>query len=146
MVAADGSTQSVNAVDAFLVNAGATHPPSVWLESLNPGGRLILPLTVEHGDQGPIGMGVVPSAIGTGGVFKLQRCAEGFAAAFISRAWIFHCIGARSERGNELLRDAFRSGNADSVRSLRRDPHEQIESCWLHGKGYCLSTLPPGAY
>ncbi len=25
------------------------------------------------------------------------------------------------------------------MRSLRRDPHEKDESCWLHRDGWCLS-------
>lgn len=26
-----------------------------------------------------------------------------------------------------------------SVKSLRRDPHAEEETCWLHGDGRCLS-------
>jgi len=25
------------------------------------------------------------------------------------------------------------------VKSLRRDNHEEDETCWLHGEGWCLS-------
>ena len=150
VVSADGSTQSVDAVDAFLVNAGATHPLPLWLDSLRLGARLILPLTLEGEDEESVGigmgMGLLPPGIGAGRVLKVSRGADGYAATFVSRVQVFHCIGARSERGNELLRDAFRSGNSDSIRSLRGDIHKQIESCWLHGEGYCLSTSSPGTY
>ena len=150
VVSADGSKQLIGGADAILVNAGATHPLPLWLDSLRLGARLILPLTLEGHDEESVGfgmgMGLLPPGIGAGRVLKVSRDAIGYAATFVALVQVFHCIGARSERGNELLRNAFRSGNTDSVRSLRRDPHEQIESCWLHGDGYCLSTSPPGAY
>lgn len=144
----DGSKQSVGSSDAILVNAGATHPLPAWLDSLRPNGRLVLPLTVESRDEGPIGMGMsmVPHGIGTGRVLKVCRSDEAYAAAFVSRVQIFHCIGARSDRANALLESALRSGGAESVQSLRRDLHGHTDDCWLHGDGYCLSTSPPVAY
>jgi len=38
VVAADGSEHDPRPSDAIFVNAGATHPRSVWLDSLRPGG------------------------------------------------------------------------------------------------------------
>jgi len=35
--------------DGIYVNAGATHPPAAWLDTLAPGGRLLLPLTTDDG-------------------------------------------------------------------------------------------------
>ena len=35
--------------DLIYVNAGVTHPPSAWLDSLNVGGRLLIPLTPTEG-------------------------------------------------------------------------------------------------
>ncbi len=32
-----------------MVNAGATRPAGIWLDRLNDGGRLILPLTTDLG-------------------------------------------------------------------------------------------------
>lgn len=146
VVSVDGSRQSFGAVDAILVNAGATHPLPVWLESMRPGARLVLPLTVASQDEAPIGIDVPRAGIGAGRVFKVRRGANGYAATSVSRVQIFHCIGARSEHANALLERALRSGGAESVQSLRRGPHEQTEGCWLHGDGFCLSALPPGAY
>jgi len=28
-----------------------------------------------------------------------------------------------------------------AVKSLRRDPHEPDDTCWLHGRGCCISTM-----
>ena len=41
----DGTLVQFSTVDAMFVNAGVTHPRRAWLESLNEGGRLVLPIT-----------------------------------------------------------------------------------------------------
>ena len=57
IIEGDGGEENPGPCDAILVNAGATHPRSIWLDSLRTGGRLILPLTVtgeEGGTEGAI--------------------------------------------------------------------------------------------
>ena len=49
VIAGDGCEFDPGPVDAILVNAGATHPRSLWLERLRPGGRMLLPLTDDNG-------------------------------------------------------------------------------------------------
>lgn len=135
VIAGDGSQHDPGPSDAVFVNAGATHPPSVWLDSLRPGGRLLFPLTVALDAFGH----------GRGGMLKVTRGPRGLTAGFISEVGIFPCIGARDPELNTRLQAAFRRHDWESVRSLRRDPHEASEACWLHGEGFCLSTLPiPG--
>ena len=114
------------------MNAGATHPQSVWLDSLRPGGRLLIPLTVA----------IDASGHGRGGILKVTRRLGGLEAHFISEVAIFPCIGARDPDANELLQAAFRRHTWESVQSLRRDPHDATENCWLHVRGVCLSTVP----
>lgn len=49
----DGGEKDPGPCDAILVNAGTTHPRSIWLDSLRPGGRLVMPLTVtDDTDRG----------------------------------------------------------------------------------------------
>lgn len=135
VVAADGSGRSEGAFDAILVNAGATEVLPVWLDALRPGGRLLVPLTVELPAPG----------LGAGHVLGLVRQAHGFAARFVSPVGIFHCAGARTERGAERLREAFGRGGEERVRALRRDAHAPDGSCWLHAERFCLSLDPlPG--
>jgi protein-L-isoaspartate(D-aspartate) O-methyltransferase len=43
------ATGGIPAADVIYVNAGATHPPPVWLDALKIGGRLIFPLTPDEG-------------------------------------------------------------------------------------------------
>ena len=127
---ADGATYDPGLCDAILVNAGATHPRSIWLDSLRAGGRLILPLTVTDDDGGT-----------AGGVFKVTREGIGFVAGFVSRVGIFPCSGARDPALNDKLKEAFKRGDVKSVQSLRRDPHDPTDTCWLHGENFCLSKL-----
>jgi hypothetical protein len=56
-------------------------------------------------------------------------------------AQVFHCVGSRNEELSERLDDAFTRGNLRSVQSLRLEPHDSSESCWLRADEFCLSTL-----
>jgi protein-L-isoaspartate(D-aspartate) O-methyltransferase len=125
----DGGEKDPGSCDAILVNAGATHPRSIWLDSLRPDGRLLMPLTVtDDTDRG-----------GEGRVLKVIRQPEGFTASFISGVRIFPCVGGRDAEMNQRLKEAFKRGDAKSVQSLRRDRHEPSDACWFHGETFCLS-------
>jgi protein-L-isoaspartate(D-aspartate) O-methyltransferase len=126
----DGGGYDTGPCDAIFVNAGATHVRPVWLDCLRPGGRLTLYLTVAFDD----------SSAGKGGMLKVTREDAGYTARFLSPVAVFHCLGSRDEGANERLRAAMEGGQWRSVRSLRRDPHEPIQSCWLHAHDFCLST------
>jgi protein-L-isoaspartate(D-aspartate) O-methyltransferase len=133
VVGGDGREFAPDPADAIFINAGATQPQAVWLDSLKPGGRLILPLTVGR-DETSSGMGFM---------LKVNREETGYAARFISPVAIFPCIGSRDVEANQRLREAMSKGTWGTVESLRREPHEASETCWLHGEDFCLSTLPP---
>jgi protein-L-isoaspartate(D-aspartate) O-methyltransferase len=128
---ADGGEHNPGLCDAILVNAGATHPRPVWLKSLRLGGRVLLPLTVTEEADGS----------GGGRILKLFRKPGGFTASFISRVGIFSCVGGRDPQLNEKLKDAFKRRDPKSVQSLRRDTHEETDTCWLHDDDFCLSTV-----
>jgi protein-L-isoaspartate(D-aspartate) O-methyltransferase len=127
VVAVDGASFDPGPVDVVVVNAGATHPVPLWLASLMPGGRMLLPLTAENG---------------RGSVFRIERLAEPdrYGAAAVSGVQIFPCAGARTPQAGRLLARALGDGGQRFVRSLRLDSHVHDPSCWLHGDGYCLST------
>jgi protein-L-isoaspartate(D-aspartate) O-methyltransferase len=128
----DGGEYNPGPCDAIFINAGATHPRNVWLDCLQPGGRLILYLTVALNDSGA----------GKGAMLKVRREKQGYAAHFLSSVAVFHCLGSRNEQANQRLRKAMMRGGWGSVQSLRRDAHEVSDACWLHGGDFCLSTLP----
>jgi protein-L-isoaspartate(D-aspartate) O-methyltransferase len=123
--------------DVVYVNAGATAPLNVWVDSLRPGGRLLFPLT---------------TAQGFGAMLLVTRTAEnGFAARFVCQAAFIHCFGARDEETAEKLAEAFktgglwnfqRKGGLWDVQSLRRD-NPPDGTCWFAGSGWWLSTAAP---
>ena len=129
VVEADGGSIDLTPSDGILVNAGATHPRATWLDSLRVGGRLLLPLTVSNESDAPE----------SGQVLKITRQENVFTASFICQTTIFPCSGARDPALNDKLKEAFKRGESKSVQSLRRDPHDEQESCWFHGKQFCLS-------
>jgi protein-L-isoaspartate(D-aspartate) O-methyltransferase len=130
VVTADGAAFDPGMVDVIVVNAGATHPMPHWLDSLMPGGRMLLPLTTDAG---------------SGTVFRIERVADRYDAAAVSGVVIYPCAGARDGRAARNLSRSLAEGGQRSVRSLRRDSHAKDPSCWLHGDGFCLSTHPSGA-
>ena len=127
VTATDGARFDPGPVDVIVVNAGATHPLPVWLTSLRPGGRLLLPLTADNG---------------RGTVFLIERLTAGdaFRAAAISGVGIYPCAGAREQSAARQLGRALERGGQRFVRALRIDAHEACPACWLHGEGYCLSV------
>jgi protein-L-isoaspartate(D-aspartate) O-methyltransferase len=129
VVAGDGGTHDPGPTDAIFVNAGATHPRPVWLDALQQGGRLLVPLTVASDASGH-----------GGGVLKITRQPHGLTARFIADVKIFPCLGARDPQSNAQVQEAFRRGTWAAVQSLRRDPHDPTDACWLHGSDFCLST------
>ena len=76
----DGGEYTDEPFDAIFINAGVTHPRSIWLDCLKPGGQLILPLTIGNGK---------------GGMLKIRRRDGAYEARFLSTVSVFPCIGSR---------------------------------------------------
>lgn len=131
---ATGANPTDGCFDAIFVNAGATEILPSWLDQLCDRGRLLVPLTTAR-------HGVGNGQIGLGQVLRVEQRGESYDAGFISPVGIFHCIGARTEHGEEKLRAAFQRGELSALRSLRRDGHDEGPSCWLHGASFCLSRI-----
>lgn len=125
-----GSIGPLPACDAIYVNAGATAPLDVWLDALRPEGRLLFPLTAAEvgGKPGPGGMLLVT-----------KGARPHFDARFICAAQFIPCIGARDDEVAKRLSDAFKRGNLQAVRSLKRDTTPD-ETSWFVGNSWWLST------
>jgi len=120
-----GAEGPLPSCDLIYVNAGATRPLDVWLDALNPGGRLLFPLT---------------PAEGVGGMLLLTReTARCFKAHFISSAMFIPCIGAREEATGKALSEVFRTKNLADVRFLYRGIQPDGTS-WFSADGWWLST------
>ena len=125
VLAASAAEGVLPAADVIYVNAGATHPLPSWLDALKPGGRLVFPLTPEHGYGGML--------------LVTRRDSASYAASIIARVAFIPCIGARDEAASQSLASAFDARPIEAVRSLRRG--EQPDgSAWYVGAGWWLST------
>ena len=120
-----GAEGPLPACDLLYVNAGASEPLAVWLDALNPNGRLLFPLA---------------PAAGVGGMLLITRQEDGsYAARFLSQAQFVACVGAQDESASAKLAEAFRNANWSKVKFLHRNDNPD-QSCWYAGKGWWLST------
>ena len=103
VVQGDGSTATLEPADVIYVNAGASRPVDAWLDALNLGGRLILPLTVSYTTE-------AGHTMTSGAVFLIERQADGYAARALSHVGIYPCVGARDDASEEALKESFRKG------------------------------------
>jgi protein-L-isoaspartate(D-aspartate) O-methyltransferase len=132
--ACDGATFNPGSCDAMLINAGVTHPIPLWIDALREGGRLVLPLT----------MATTPT-LGIGLMARIVRHGDGFSAQMITSVAIFSCTGARDPQREPLLKAAMMNGSLMKMQSVRRDEHQQTDTCILHGSDVCLSSTEVGA-
>ena len=125
----DGSGGPFEPADIVVASAGATHPPLSWLAAVKPGGRLLFPLT----------------STGGGGAMALltRRSQQCFAAKLDFGVYFIAFSGARAAEVSTQLGAALKRDKGSGVKSLRCDGHDKDESCWLHGDGWCFSTLEP---
>lgn len=131
IVAGDGLEMPLPAADLVFVNAGAARPAATWLDALNHGGRLILPLTVPTSiRQSPITQGVV---------FLIERRDERYDARCLSTTVIYPCIGAQDPEASEALSRALAAGAPDKVTTLLRTDDIEESRCWLRGPGWCFA-------
>jgi protein-L-isoaspartate(D-aspartate) O-methyltransferase len=125
--ARSGSEAPLPHADVLYINAGASEPLSIWLDALNPGGRLLFP-------PAP-GMGV-------GGMLLITRQPNrAYATRFLMPSQFVPCIGAQNEADAAKLASAFTAGSWPRVKSLHRD-NAPDESSWYAGQGWWLSTNP----
>lgn len=133
VVAVDGRTHDPGELDAIVACAGCTHPAPLWLDRLAEGGRLVMPLTGEHG---------------WGFMLRAQRHGDRFEAHSVGGVGIYHCEGGRDADAARRLREALELvGSADMpVAALHRGaPPEGAQArCWFAGPGYWLERAPGG--
>jgi protein-L-isoaspartate(D-aspartate) O-methyltransferase len=123
--------------DAIFVNAGATHPCDLWLDSLTVSGRLVFPM-IRWQEGSVMGVG----SAGWGVMIKIERLKSGFNARWLSPCGFFPCFGAIDREADRRLGDALAGNGLTEVRALRREAHSPDDLCLLHGEGYCFSKRP----
>jgi protein-L-isoaspartate(D-aspartate) O-methyltransferase len=114
--------------DAMLINAGVTAPLPAWLAALNPGGRMVVPLTIRVPDiQG-----------GVGAMICVTRGDPQWPARFVSQVMIYDCAIARDPAQEAELKAGFRPALAQQLRRVVVEPHERGAACAIHLDGFCL--------
>jgi protein-L-isoaspartate(D-aspartate) O-methyltransferase len=135
----DGNSVGIDRSDAVFVNAGVNFPRVLWLDALNPGGRLIFPLVTMK----PLPIRVAGAVWHTNGysgvMIRVMRAGEQFDATTISSVVIFPCFGSVERDTDEDAAEAIKRNDSESIHSIRRDAHDQEDSCWLHGPDCCIS-------
>jgi protein-L-isoaspartate O-methyltransferase len=127
----DGAAFDPGECDAIFINAGVTHPHSLWLERLSGRGRLIVPLTAASGSANGAGAGIVA---------KITRQGNGFSLRVVSLVGIYSCTSVRDSEMNAALAKALATKAFSKLKSVRTDPHQQDETCLAHRADICLST------
>jgi protein-L-isoaspartate(D-aspartate) O-methyltransferase len=144
----DGSVPPLPTADVIYVNAGATHPAPVWLDSLAEGGRLILPLTTEvnlpaGGEDRDKTAAVAARALVAvsrrGAIFRIERRGSEYLAEWISPVMIFPCEGMRDPVAAAALAAGFEKGGWQKVMRLYRTNDIPPEQCWVSAPGWCLA-------
>jgi protein-L-isoaspartate(D-aspartate) O-methyltransferase len=125
----DGTAFDPGMCDAMLINAGVTLPLPRWLDRLQEGGRIIVPLTFA-----------VAPTLGKGTLVKITRESGGFAARSFGMAIIYSCASARDPLIEPSLIKALTTGALLKLTCARRDHHEPHDTCIVHGPQVCLSS------
>jgi protein-L-isoaspartate(D-aspartate) O-methyltransferase len=136
VIEGDGSTMPIEPADVIYVNAGAARPAETWLDALNPGGRMVLPLTVSFTTE-------EGHPMTRGAIFLISRHLDGeadhYAARCMSTTVIYPCGGVRDKASEGALAAAFEKGDMDKVTTLYRTDDIAEERCWLRAPGWSLA-------
>jgi protein-L-isoaspartate(D-aspartate) O-methyltransferase len=125
----DGSRGSFEPADVIVVSAGATQPLPAWMAALKLGGRLMFPLSPKIG----------PGAM----AILTRRTPNNFSARLHYGTYFIALSGADDPEINARLYRALSRDRGEQVKSLRCDPHNEDETCWLRGDGWCFSAREP---
>ncbi len=131
----DGAAIPLAGADVIYVNAGTTGPAENWLDALNDGGRMILPLTAPL--QGDPGM-VIPRGW-AGAMLKIERRGGEFLARGLGPVGIIPGEGLRDETTEKALTAAFQSGRWGDIKRLHRHADVADEDCWLRTPKWSLA-------
>jgi protein-L-isoaspartate(D-aspartate) O-methyltransferase len=131
----DGCSIPFDAADVIYVNAGATRPADTWLDRLNDGGRLMLPLTARK----TLPVRNIESIVRHGAVFRIERKGDEYLAKWISAVGVYPCEGGRDDESEAALDAALQRGGGQNVTRLYRTDDLSDDRCWLRAPGWALA-------
>ncbi len=79
------------------------------------------------------------NTLGKGVVLVVTRESQDWRARFTSPVVIYSLQGVRDETKGAALGKALMSGAFGKVTRLRREEHQLVPTCWLHGETCCIS-------
>jgi protein-L-isoaspartate(D-aspartate) O-methyltransferase len=136
VIEGDGAVTPFGPADVIYVNAGTTRPAETWLDNLQEGGRLMLPLTT---DKGFLGRGLPDPIERHGAVFRIERRGPDFLAKWITPVAIIPCESCRDAESEAALAAAFKTGGWEKVTRLYRHNDVPEDLIWLRAPGWCLA-------
>jgi len=141
IVQGDGAEWPRDAVDCVYVNFLVQRPADPWIEQLDRGARLILPIGVPRPKPSPAGG--THTLYGAG--LCVERTAAGFAARWLGPAFFVCAEGALAGGVDEAaaLKSAFEKGGVEFVRSLRWKEPGKPGRCWFQSPDWSLSYDEP---
>lgn len=92
---------------------------------------MILPLTATMPQMG---------GVGKGPMLLLTKRDTDFEARLVTIVAIYSAVGIRDAALNDRIGRALMKGRFPRLNRLRRDAHDELPDCWLHGTGFCLSA------
>lgn len=124
---ADGNTYPFKArsLDVLIVHGAATHVPRRWLESLNEGGRILVPLSYASDEPGQLA--------------RITQQRAGFLVEFLQEVFAYPCTGTYNEECAETLREAVEMYGWYTNSKLRLDLEKVDDSAWLVTPNYWIS-------
>jgi protein-L-isoaspartate(D-aspartate) O-methyltransferase len=128
-VEAGDASAPVGPFDAIFVNAGCTRPRAEWLAALAPGGRMVIPLTIQMPGLWPHGVGAM---------LRLERRDPRWPATIVSQVGMYPCANARDPADEAELRKLAATIVAVKPTAAVIEPHERNEACLAHLPGFCL--------
>lgn len=130
--AGDGASFDPGDCNAMLINCGVTHPQAIWLDRLQEGGRLVVPITVP-----------MSATTGQGVMLKIVRSGGAYSTELVTALAIFSGGRLRDPELEQQILKGFKTGGLLKLKSVRRDAHDPGETCVVHGRDVCLSLLEP---
>ena len=77
---------------------------------------------------------------GMGATFLIERQRDAYLASWISRIFIYRCVGGRDDPSEGALTKSLKAyAEAKRVTKLYRGDDIPDEDCWLRGDGWCLA-------
>lgn len=130
--AGDGALFDPGDCNAMLINCGVTHPQAIWLDRLQEGGRLVVPITVP-----------MSATTGQGVMLKIVRSGGAYSTELVTALAIFSGGRLRDPELEQQILKGLKTGGLLKLKSVRRDAHDPGETCVVHGRDVCLSLLEP---